>query len=288
MTTGAFGVNAHGTYVELARDAAERDERDVEKDKPCRVPIVVSRLDAVMTARLRTCYPNAIEVASGSQLLTAGVRRNADLVIADPLLDDGDCTSALQQIRSELPTVLVAAYTSLNPAAVRALLVLAAAGIDEVVLRGSDDAPSRFFELGGRSLANPAVLQVQQVLETRMNGMPPALRAAIARMFSAPSRFRTTSDLAAAAFMTRRGLYRHLLAAGIKSPRLLIASARVLRATALLSGGARSVREVAASLGYSKPELLSNQIRSLTGMRVQDFRGAVSLAEVGAAVAERL
>ena len=90
-------------------------------------------------------------------------------------------------------------------------------------------------------------------------------RWAIEQLFRSPSRFHTTQDLSSAAGTNIRTLYRQLESAGIHSPRLLVASARLLRAYALLRDPGRQIKEVAAKVGYHSQYQLTQHMRTLTG-----------------------
>jgi hypothetical protein len=249
---------------------------------------VVCQLRDGMLSRVREAFPHSIAVASSADILTMIARRNVDLVIADPSIDADQSTSALRRVRIENPSVLVAIYTQLLPGVVRHIVALASVGIDDVILRRTDDTVARFNELAARCVADPSAMEALHLLDDRLQRTTPALHAAIERLFRSPRRFRTTDDLAAAALTTRRGLYRQLDAAGFESPRLLIGGAKVLRAIPLLMTRTRRLEDVSLLLGYSKPELLSEQIRQMTGLRVRDIRSGRHIDEFPALVVARI
>jgi transcriptional regulator GlxA family with amidase domain len=98
----------------------------------------------------------------------------------------------------------------------------------------------------------------------------------IDQLFRSPARFKNAQDVAAAADMTLRTLYRSLEAAGIFSAWTLVVSARLLRAYALLQDPGRSIKDVAANAGYHSPWQLSQQFRALTGQTTNQVRREVT------------
>ena len=85
---------------------------------------------------------------------------------------------------------------------------------------------------------------------------------------------RMLQDLATAAGMNLRTLYRNLEPAGIFSARALVVSARLLRAYSFLQDPGRSIKDVAAKAGYHSPWQLSQQLRELTGQGRRSRCGA--------------
>lgn len=252
------------------------------------MPSVCCYLGTDLARRFLVRVPQAIAVDSQSALLDAVRREAVSLVVADPDASHSDCTETLIKIRSELPAVLVAVYTALRPSVVSHIVRLAHHGIQDVVISGTDDSKSRFDELIERSTSASLTLGVMHVLSGHLRRVPDGLAAAVGEMFESPRRIRSVAQLAAAGAMTRRSLYRHLSAAGIESPRLLVASARVVRAAHMLAGSDLSVSEVSRSLGFSKPEAMTEQIKSVLGLRPRDLRDGERQLSVPTMIAARL
>jgi AraC-like DNA-binding protein len=287
------------THVDLIEPPRQRRRREVcdpvthqasVAGRSCptlSAPVVASWLNAHMTTHVRSCFPRAYSVASSAELMRIVFDVGAHLVVADPTLD-GDVGDTLRQLHRDHPSILIAVYAPLTPLVVGELIRLGAAGIEDVIIRGTDDAPARFVELGARCVAAPAVVHAQEMLRERLTRLPAAVHDAVVTLLHAPRRFRSVDDLAAAAFVTRRALYRHLDAVGFESPRLLVLGARVLRAIPLLCDSSHNLRTVAASLGYSKPDRLSDQIVFFTGLRPKALRTHASLTDIVARVVGRL
>jgi AraC-like DNA-binding protein len=229
-----------------------------------------------------------IRSVPSKDLLEEALLETTRLVVADPAVDGGSCGQALARLRHLSPGTLIVLYTRLRAAVLPAVVQLAGLGVREVIIAGTDDPEFRFREI--EECTNAAALTgcLMAKLEDRLRELPPAVAAAIREMFDVPRRIPTVDHLAAAAGLHRRSLYRHLATAGFSSPRLLVASARALRAAHMLAESTMSVRHVAKTLGFSKPDMLAFQLDAVIGLRPTELRDRQVLAMVPALVAERL
>ena len=165
---------------------------------------------------------------------------------------------------------------------------LARHGLEHVVLHRFDDDPRRFAELltqlPGHTLGEMLLDRLRESLERTS----PRIVAAVARMMRTPRQYSAVDDLAAGAGMTRRQLYRVLEGAGFTSPRLLVQSARAVRAYAYLRDPDRLLEDVSAKLGYSEPRVLNRVMFELTGLRPLEARKTIEPGEFIERVAARL
>jgi AraC-like DNA-binding protein len=138
-------------------------------------------------------------------------------------------------------------------------------GLEHVVLNRFDDERRRFLELLERVPGQTLSDQMLRSLMPQLAKLPVTMVRAIEQLFRSPSRFRNAQDLSSAAGTILRTLYRQLEIAGIHSPRLLVAAARLLRAYALLRDPGRQIKEVAAKVGYHSQYQLTQHMRTLTG-----------------------
>jgi len=83
-------------------------------------------------------------------------------------------------------------------------------------------------------------------------------------MFKRPGQFLGVPDLAIAAQMPRRTMYRQLRTVGLASPRMIVTGARMLRAYSYMREPGHSLTDVAAKLGYT-PEQLRRSMVELVG-----------------------
>ena len=245
-------------------------------------------LDEALAGRILACAPGVQIVEDPSGLVDRVATGRAEIVIADPLFAGGRCADAMIQIYEMYPSVRVAAYTRVEPEAVRYLVRLASHGIDDVVLFRHDDTPARIGELLVRESSDVLVRLVLHELTGNLKKLPVAVHSAVTAMFRAPVHIRSASDLAFAARVTRRTLHRDLQSAGIGSVRLLVVCARVLRAVVLLRDRGRTARDVALQLRYSKAEHLAGHLNEVLELSVRDVRECRDLVNLAKVIARRL
>jgi AraC-like DNA-binding protein len=211
-----------------------------------------------------------------------------DLVVADPAADGSVKVAELQQLIRQFPSVPVVVYTALSPATMKAVVQLARMGVEHVVLNRFDDEPRRFRDqlegVPGHALAD----QMLRQLAGPLTGLPIQVSRAVEQLFRSPGRFRSTDDLAAAAGMNKRTLYRNLEPVGFVSPRLLVVAARLLRVFAHLRDPGRQIKEIADKVGYHSPWQLTQQMREVTGHTPRTVRRRVGADEFIALLARRV
>lgn len=199
-----------------------------------------------------------------------------DIVVADPAAAGSVEIEALEELRRQYPSLPVVVYTSLAPAGIKAIVRLAKSGVEHVVLSRFDDEPAKFLELIEGIPAFALGDRMLQELAGPLSCLPVVVVRAVDQLFRSPARFKNAQDVAAAAGMNLRTLYRNLEPAGIYSARALVVSARILRAYAYLQDPGRSIKDVAAKAGYHSPWQLSQQMRELTGLTTEQVRKEVN------------
>jgi AraC-like DNA-binding protein len=212
---------------------------------------------------------------------------DADLLVVDPAVRDGQLAEAIEDIIARHPSLPVVVYTSLAPTAMRLVVRLARLGVQHVVLNRFDDEPRRFLELIERVPAHPLAELMLHELATPLQALPVVLARAIEQLVRSPSRAKNSGELATLAGMTLRTLYRHLTPVGLQ-PRHLIVCARLLRAYTYLHGPGSRLKEVALKLGYADPSHLSEQLREWTGHAPKDIRRTLLPEEFVRLVADHL
>lgn len=236
---------------------------------------------------LRTEH-SLVVVGSWRELQSAVKYDNADVVVADPAANGTIETEALEDLRRFFPSLPIVVYTSLAPPTIKAIVRLAKSGIEHVILSRFDDEPRRFLELlegvPGHALGD----RMLQELAGPLSILPITVVRAIDQLFRSPARFRSAQDLAGAAGMNLRTLYRNLEPAGIYSARALVVSARLLRAYSFLQDPGRSIKDVAAKAGYHSPWQLSQQLRELTGRTTEQVRREVNQEALVTLLAEQV
>ncbi|MEX2180152.1 MAG: AraC family transcriptional regulator [Gemmatimonadaceae bacterium] len=223
-------------------------------------PQLLTHLKIVLGAQ-HTLLP-----AGGWEELRATVlHRTVDVLVADPVTDGPPRVDIVLEIHRQFPSLPIVIYTSLSASSMQAILQLGRSGIEHVVLNRFDDERRRFREMLERVPGQTMSDQLLRLLAPELARLPPTVVRAIEQLFRSPARFKSAQDLSAAAGALLRTMYRQLEAAGIYSPRLLVASARLLRAYALLRDPHRQIKEVAAQVGYHSQYQLTQHMRTLTG-----------------------
>lgn len=198
-------------------------------------------------------------------LRTAVLQHVTDVIVVDPVADGSLRVDVIEDLHRQLPSVPIVIYTTLSAVSMRAIHSLGRLGLEHVVLSRFDDERRRFLELLERVPGQTLSDQMLRLLAPELAKMPVTMVRAVEQLYRSPSRFRNTQDLSAAAGTILRTLYRQLEIAGIHSPRLLVASARLLRAYSLLRDPGRQIKEVAAKVGYHSQYQLTQHMRTLTG-----------------------
>ncbi len=214
--------------------------------------------------------------------------RIVDVVVADPALDGRVHTEELAEIRELYPSLPIILYTTLSAAAMQGVIRMARYGIEHVILARIDDEPRRFLELLEAVPGDVLGDRMLQALRDLIADLPVAISRAIEQLFRSPGRFHGARELAEASGTTARGLYRHMAAVGMPSVRALVVSARLVRAYGYLRDPGRSVKEIAARVGYNRPWLLTKQMREYTGFVPSEVRKALSPDEFVALLTTRV
>lgn len=227
-------------------------------------------------------------VSAWNELQGVVARRPTDVVVADPIVTGVAHVEALEDLRRQFPSLPVVVYTQLAPASMKAIVRLAKVGVEHVILGRFDDEPRRFLELLESIPAHAMGDQMLRELAGPLSVLPVTVVRAVNQLFHSPARFKNAQDLADAAGMNLRTLYRNLEPAGIYSARALVVSARLLRAYSFLQDPGRSIKDVAAKAGYHSPWQLSQQLRELTGCTTEQVRREVKHEALVALLAEQV
>jgi len=229
-----------------------------------------------------------ISVSSWGELQSTVQRRLIDIIVADPCATGTAEVESLELIRRQFPSLPVVLYTSLNPSVFGATVRLARSGIEHVVLSRFDDEPRRFLELLESIPAHELGERMLRELADPLSCLPVVVVRGIDQLFRSPARFTSAGDLAAAAGMNLRTLYRNLEPAGFYSARALVVSARLVRAYAYLRDPGRSIKDVAAKTGYTSPWQLSQHMREMTGRTAEQVRREMTPDELITCMVEQV
>lgn len=214
------------------------------------------------------------------------VRRTAvDVAVLDPGADGVVRAGHIVEIVRRYPSLPIVIYTVLTPQSLRAVVELSNHGLQQVVLHRFDDEPRRFLE----TLEQQPGVSLSEALLDRLaaplSALPSALVRAIERMYRRPGGFAGAADLARAAGMPRRTLYRALEVAGFAHPSFVVRGARLLRAYAYLRDPGHLVDDVATKLAYSNQQRFAKHVRETFGVTPLTLRRTISPDECVARIA---
>ena len=212
----------------------------------------------------------------------------ADVLVLDPSWRSDVGVPEIRQLRDRHPSVSIVVYTTLSRDSVRALLELARAGVEQVVLHRLEDDPPRFLALLEGALGSSLGERLLERLELPLARLPEATSQVARRVVLRPEQIRGVPDFAAGVGVPVRTLYRQFAAAGLQSPRILHESARLLRAYGYLQDPRCFVEDAAARLGYRSPRALNRHFRAATGHTASSLRDALSPEELIATLAMRV
>jgi AraC-like DNA-binding protein len=228
---------------------------------------------------------NLIAAGGWDALRSAVLQQVTDVLVVDPSADGAPRIDEIAELHRQFPSLPVVVYTTLTSTSMRAILELGRLGIEHVVLSRFDDERRRFLDLLERVPGQMLSDKMLALLGPELGRLPVTLIRAVELLFRTPTRFRNSQDLAAAAGTQLRTLYRQLESAGIHSPRLFVAAARLLRAYSLMRDPGRHIKDVAAKVGYHSQYQLTQHMRLLTGYTPRVARSRIEPEEFVALLA---
>ena len=199
-----------------------------------------------------------------------------DVVVADPAADGVLKAEELSRLLQQYPTLPLVAYVGVAAPQMRAILDLAKAGLQHVVLHRFEDSSTRFSGLINRVRGDPLSRRMLAELAPQLSQLPLELAAAVEDMFKRPSRFETALDLGVAAGIPSVRLYRSFDVAGLGSPKKLLIAAKLLRASAYLRNPGYAVADVATKVGYKYSRKFTHHCVMVFGMNPARVRKRLS------------
>jgi AraC-like DNA-binding protein len=217
-------------------------------------------------------------------------RQPVDVVVVDPQFDSSsdaraDRIRAMRQRYRALPMIV---YSVLAAQTLRPLVDLGREGLEQLVLYGLDDDPHHLRQLLERQPGIVLSERLLFLLQRPLSRVPTRISTAVERLIRNPSAFSSVPDLAAAASVPRRSLYRHFERAGLISPREIVAAARLLRAYAFLREPAYSLEAVANHVRFSDADAMTDAMKWGVGMTPGRARDRMGPDEFVARLAERI
>ncbi len=206
----------------------------------------------------------------------AGRKRAFDLVLIDPSMSAVISIGEIIGFRRAFPSIPVIPYTSMSASAMRAIAELAPHGISRVILHRVDDSPQRLLDMLHARPTDALTPRVLEMLDPELSRLTQRVRAGVHRLFDEPQAFYGVSDLAQAAGVNPRTLYRQFDTAGLAPARAMVLGARLLRAYVWLRDPANSAQDVVRKLGFSSRQQFGRQLTRVTGASARVVRSLSS------------
>ena len=211
-------------------------------------------------------------------------RQPVDVLVVDPQFDVQTEARAdrIRAVRNRYRSLPMVVYSVLAAQTLRPLVELGKEGLGQLVLYGLDDDPQHLRQVLERQ---PGILLSEQLLERLrrpFSRTPAGVAHALERLVRNPSAFRGVPDVATAAGLPRRSLYRHLDRAGLVSPRELVAGARLLRAYAFLREPSYCLDAVARHVRFTDADAMTRAMKwgvGITPGRARDRIGPEEFVE---------
>lgn len=205
-------------------------------------------------------------------------RHPVDVIVVDPRFGGSasPTVAPILELRRSYPSTPFVMYTALDAQALPAIITLGRAGIQQLIILNVDDEPKQLCAIFERQPGAGLSDALFAALAPQLAQLPPDVAAAVERAIHTPSAFDSVPDLAAAAKVSRRTIYRECERAALASPRELLAASRALRAYALLRDGNMAIEDVADALRFSSPHHLAKTIRWACGMTTARARARIA------------
>jgi AraC-like DNA-binding protein len=157
-------------------------------------------------------------------------------------------------------------YATLTAHTLRPLVELGTEGLGQIVLFGLDDDPRHLRQVLELQPGIRLGETLLSILRPRLDHTPAGVAAAVERAVRNPAAFRGVGDLAVAASVPRRSLYRHLERAGLVTPRELLAGVRILRAYAFLGIPGYTLDLAANHLRFADTDAMARTMKAAVGV----------------------
>lgn len=206
--------------------------------------------------------------------LLQGSTAQVDLVIVAAAASDANVIEVIRRIVRERPRAAVVAYCTPAGQPAASLRALAAAGVHQFLLEGSDDSPVSLravFQDARRQCA------ADWVLNQMAGCFSPAVHPLLETALTSPADVTSVMDLANALGVHRKTLFNRCRRAGVPMPAELLVWARLALVAYYLDATACTVETIANEMAYPSATALRNTIKTYTGRTSQELRreGAV-------------
>jgi AraC-like DNA-binding protein len=225
------------------------------------------RLEAFLAPR-HTIVP-ATSWASAAAIIR---QQHVDLLLVDPTVDGETDADVIARLIAEFPSVAVVVYTTMTPATVSTVHKLTKRGLHQAIIYEFDDTPERLALLLDGLPSRRFLPAVSDALQPAISKLPLLVQQRVHEALETPTLFRSVTQLARSANVSRQNLYLLFQQAGLGSPGRLLIAARLIQAYAYLCDPVVSLRGTAAKVGWDDPRTLKQYLGRAFGMSVDHLR----------------
>jgi AraC-like DNA-binding protein len=176
----------------------------------------------------------------------------------------------VRRIVRERPHAAVVAYCTPGAQQAASLRALAAAGVHQIVLEGSDDAP-----ISLRAVLQDAQRQcAAEWLLHELSGLfEPALHPFLEAALANPTGITSVPEVASALGVHRKTLFNRCRRAGVPMPAELLVWVRLSLVAYYLDCTGCTVETIATEMAYPSASALRNTLKRYTSRTAQELRG---------------
>lgn len=210
-------------------------------------------------------------------------RRPASAVLVSVARCGHEAERRVASVVREFPTVPTVALLGTTLPTPEALMQLGQAGVTRLVDVRAPSGWTRLRHLLTEEAAQEVERRTLAAVRAELGEAPPDVWRFFEVVLDRQAPAHTVRDLCARVGVGPSTLMSRFLRAGLPSPKLYLAYARLLRAARLFEDPGHSIADVATALRYSSPQSFSRHVRLLFGMTAGRFRREVD----GAVMLER-
>ena len=237
--------------------------------------VIATYLPRQLQLRLQTFISprhTIVSVRSWAEAMAVVRQQHVDLLLVDPAIEGKADVEMVTQLLTAFPSVAVVVYTVMTHATVGTVYELTKRGLHRAILYGFDDTPERlallFDQLPPRRLL-PAVINA---LQFECAKLPTLVQQRVHDILETPTLFRSVTELARSACVSRPNLYVLFQQAGLGPPGRLFVGARLMQAYAYLLDPGMSLRVAAAKVGWNDTRTLKRYLERAFGMSIPHLR----------------
>jgi AraC-like DNA-binding protein len=249
--------------------------------------LVLAAVSDIQYQRLRSAVASDFVLARAPtwDVALEAIRcRPVEIAVVDPMLG-GSRGQEVERLRVLFPSLPLILYTPmLTPELAPVLLAMGKCGISQVVLSRTEDHPSRLRDLLSAEATHAASQRLFNQLSAALAPLPSELRWVLEDALRTPGEVQTIQQFAARARIDRGTCARWFSRAGLRSPREILAAARVLYAHRLLLDPGFTIEDVAKRLGYAQAKTLQQHAKKYLGLTAGEMRLSLTADEATARI----